>query len=63
MTANVGAVDGALRIIIGLGLIAAAATDYFTPWGYIGAVALLTGAVSWCPAYRLFGLNTCPLKK
>jgi hypothetical protein len=48
MTANVGAVDRALRIIIGLGLIAAAATGYFTPWGY-DVVPLGTGLVAGAP--------------
>ena len=63
MTANVGTVDRTLRMIVGLALIAAAATGHFTPWGYIGVVPLATGLVSWCPAYRLFGFSTCPLEK
>jgi hypothetical protein len=26
----------------------------------VGAVALVTGAVGYCPAWQLFGINTCP---
>ncbi len=63
MTANVGAVDRMLRIIVGVVLIAAAALGYFAPWGYIGIIPLATGLVSFCPAYRLFGLSTCSVKK
>jgi hypothetical protein len=46
MTANVGALDPTVRIIIGLGLVAPAATGYLPPWGYIGVVPLATGLVS-----------------
>ena len=28
----------------------------------IGAVALVTGAVGYCPAWTLLGINTCPAK-
>ncbi|MBU2759583.1 DUF2892 domain-containing protein, partial [Acidithiobacillus sp. RW2] len=24
---------------------------------------LITGLVGWCPAYSLFGIRTCPLRK
>jgi hypothetical protein len=30
-----------------------------TPWGWIGIVPLTTGLIGWCPAYTLFGINTC----
>jgi len=26
-------------------------------------VPLATGIMGWCPAYTLFGMNTCPMKK
>jgi hypothetical protein len=29
-------------------------------WGYVGVVLVLTGAVRFCPLYRLLGVNTCP---
>lgn len=56
---NVGAFDRALRIGGGVLLIALAATGIIGLWGYIGVVPLLTGLVGSCPAYSLFGFNTC----
>lgn len=63
MTPNVGGIDRTLRILVGLGLIAAAATGTVGLWGYLGVVPLLTGLVGWCPPYALFGFNTCAMKK
>ena len=63
MTKNVGGVDRILRIVVGLALIAAAATGAIGVWGYIGLVPLATGLMGWCPLYPLIGLSTCPLKK
>ena len=63
MTKNVGGIDRALRITIGLALVAAAATGTVGLWGYIGVVPLLTGLVGWCPPYSMLGFNTCALKK
>ena len=59
MTRNIGTIDRVLRIVLGLGLIAAAVAGPAEPWGYIGAVPLVTAVVGWCPAYRLVGLSTC----
>ncbi|ANJ67726.1 hypothetical protein A9404_10370 [Halothiobacillus diazotrophicus] len=58
MTANVGMIDKALRIIVGIVLIALAATHVIGWWGYIGIVPLLTGLFNFCPAYLLIGMNT-----
>jgi len=63
MTKNVGGIDRALRITVGLALIAAAATGTVGMWGYVGVVPLLTGLAGWCPPYALFGFNTCAVKK
>ena len=62
MTKNVGGVDRTLRIIVGLALIAAAATGAIGAWGYVGVVPLLTGLMGWCPPYAIFGFNTCKTK-
>lgn len=59
MTKNVGGLDRLLRIVVGAALIGAAATGVVGWWGYIGVVPLLTGLIKWCPAYGLFGINTC----
>lgn len=63
MFANVGTLDRMLRILIGAALIALVFTGPQTPWGWIGVVPLLTGLAGFCPAYRLLGLSTCPLKR
>ncbi len=60
---NVGGVDRALRIILGLALIALALMGEFLPWSWIGVVPLLTGLLGTCPLYSLIGLSTCPMKK
>lgn len=59
MTTNAGTLDRALRIALGLALIAMAATGFVGLWGYIGVVPLLTGALGTCPLYSLLGINTC----
>ncbi|MDR7096004.1 YgaP family membrane protein [Hydrogenophaga laconesensis] len=63
MTKNVGGIDRILRIVIGLALIAAAATGAIGLWGYIGLLPLITGLIGWCPPYALLGFNTCSVKK
>ena len=57
-TLNVGNLDRALRVILGIALIVLAATGRIGAWGYIGVVPLLTGAIAWCPLYRLLGIGT-----
>ncbi|MDL5038465.1 MULTISPECIES: YgaP family membrane protein [Comamonadaceae] len=62
MKFNVGGVDRILRIVIGLVLIALAATGTVGWWGWLGVIPLLTGVVRFCPLYSLVGMNTCPMK-
>lgn len=62
MTQNVGGIDRALRIIIGLVLISLVFIGPQTAWGWIGVVPLLTGLIGWCPPYSLLGFNTCSVK-
>lgn len=63
MKCNSGGIDRALRVIVGLILIALAATGTVGVWGWIGVVPLLTGVVGFCPAYAMLGMNTCSVKK
>ena len=61
MKANVGGVDRVVRILIGLGLLSLV---FILPgaerwWGLIGLVPLFTGVFRVCPAYGIFGVNTC----
>ena len=62
MKTNAGTLDRALRVILGLVLIGLAATGTVGAWGWIGIVPLATGALGWCPAYTMLGINTCPMK-
>ncbi len=61
MTGNVGGIDRVLRILVGLALLALVFVGPQTPWGWIGVVPLFTAFVRFCPAYALFGMNTCRL--
>lgn len=58
MKHNVGGIDRALRIIVGLVVIGwgVYAQNW---WGAIGLIPLLTGVIGWCPAYLPFGLSSC----
>jgi len=57
-TLNVGNIDRALRILLGLVLIGLAASGRVGAWGYVGIVPLLTGLAARCPAYSLLGFST-----
>ncbi|MDG4650311.1 DUF2892 domain-containing protein [Roseibacterium sp. SDUM158017] len=63
MTRNEGNVDRALRIIVGLALLAIVFVGPQTPWGWIGLVPLVTGLVGICPLYAALGINTCQMRK
>lgn len=61
MERNVGGVDKAIRIVVGLGLLSLL---FLLPggmrWlGLIGLVPLLTAAMGFCPLYSLLGIRTC----
>lgn len=63
MATNVGGLDRALRIVVGLALVAAAyglfGPAYQSVWAWIGVVPLVTGLIGNCPAYSIFGISTC----
>ena len=59
MNKNVGGFDRILRVVVGVLLVALAATGTVGAWGYIGIVPIFTGAIGWCPAYLPFGFSTC----
>lgn len=64
MTVNVGSADRIVRIVAGLAILSLLFILEGTArwWGLIGIVPLVTGLVRWCPAYSLFGLNSCGTK-
>lgn len=61
MKQNVGNIDRAVRVLVGLVLIGASLTGVIGPWGWIGVIPLATGVFRFCPAYLPFGLSTCRL--
>ncbi len=62
MKANVGGIDRALRIIVGLALIAWALMGG-SVWAWLGVPLLATGLFSFCPLYPLIGMNSCKRKE
>jgi hypothetical protein len=62
MKKNVGGIDRVLRIVAGLILVALAATGQIGAWGWLGLIVLATGLFSFCGAYTLLGVSTCPVK-
>jgi cadmium resistance protein CadD (predicted permease) len=50
-------------VIAGLVILSLAFIGPKTAWGYVGLIPIATGLVGYCPAYSLFGINTCPAKK
>ncbi len=61
MKANVGTLDRAGRVLLGLALVALAFSGKIGAWGWIGIIPLATGLFGFCPLYRVFGMSTCPL--
>ncbi len=68
MAKNIGSVDRVIRVVVGAGLIYYAmsnlpgADSWMVPAGVVGFILILTAVFSRCPAYMLFGMNTCKTK-
>lgn len=68
MIRNVGNTEKTVRLTLGGLLVLSAFLLELPAWGtvmlsVVGIVALLTGSVGYCPAWTLFGINTCSLKR
>jgi cadmium resistance protein CadD (predicted permease) len=63
MDKNEGSVDRAVRVVLGLVLLALVFVGPKTMLGLIGIVPLATGLVGFCPLYKILGLSTCPVPK
>ncbi|MBF0096843.1 MAG: DUF2892 domain-containing protein [Magnetococcales bacterium] len=59
MKANVGGIDRILRIVVGVLLLSQVFVGLNTPWGWVGLVPIITGALRFCPFYPLLGICTC----
>lgn len=58
MKANVGTIDKVVRIVAGLVLLSLVFVGPKSLLGLVGIVPLLTGLLSWCPAYTIVGIGT-----
>lgn len=59
MQRNESTPDRVIRVVLGFALLALVFVGPKTPWGWFGLVPLATGAVGFCPLYRLVGRETC----
>lgn len=55
---NVHPVERVIRIVLGLALLSLTFVGPHTMWGLVGLIPLLTGLVSSCPLYTIFGFST-----
>ena len=62
MERNIGNVERAVRVVVGLGLLSLVFVGPQTVWGLVGIVPILTGLTGWCPPYSVLGINTCRVK-
>ena len=68
MCKNVGSTEKGIRLILGGLLVIAAVFLQLPTWGttilgVVGAVSVLTGTVGYCPAWSIFGINTCRVEE
>jgi hypothetical protein len=67
MLKNVGGTEKGIRLVFGGLLVVTALVLDLPTWGtatlsVVGIVALLTGTMGYCPAWSIFGINTCRVK-
>jgi len=62
MKTNEGTIDRVVRIILGFSMLSLVILGPKSYWGLIGIIPLVTGLIGWCPLYRIFNIQTCPLK-
>jgi ABC-type tungstate transport system substrate-binding protein len=60
MTINVGTTDRLIRVVAGIAFVVFAAVSHgYLRWlGAVGIVLILTGTISFCPAYWLLRIRT-----
>lgn len=57
MKKNVGSWDSIIRVITGT-IIVILGLFYDNYWGFFGLILVVSGAVAYCPVYRLFKFST-----
>lgn len=65
MKCNVGGIERPIRIVLGIVLLGVGAFAGLPVAATIvllvvGAIALVTGAIGYCPVWALVGFNSCP---
>lgn len=58
MSKNLGTLDRAIRIIVGLVLLSLIVVGPRTAWGWIGLVPIITAFAGSCPLYKVLGIST-----
>ena len=58
MQANIGKTEKIIRIIVGIAIVATGVA-YQSWWGAVGVIPLVTALINYCPAWSIFGINTC----
>ena len=58
LNTNESGLDRAFRVILGVVLLSLVFAGPKTLWGLLGLIPLITGAVGFCPFYRLLGIST-----
>lgn len=66
MTCNVGGIERPIRIVVGILALGIGAFGGLPPVGtgvalVVGAIALVTGVIGFCPLWTVLGINTCPI--
>jgi hypothetical protein len=59
MRSNIGVVDRAVRLGLGLALLSLVFVGPKTLWGLVGLIPLITGLARFCPAYGIAGVSSC----
>jgi hypothetical protein len=59
MKINVGNLDRAARVIIGVVILTLTTLTIIGPWGWLAIFLIASGIFRICPAYSLLGIHTC----
>ena len=68
MHCNVGGIERPIRMILGIVLLGMGMFAELSPIAMgsafvVGTIALITGAIGFCPLWSLVGVNTCPTQQ
>jgi len=65
MNTNIGSIDRAVRIVVGLALLSLVfLLNGSGRWlGLVGVVLLLTAWFRFCPLYTVLGISSCPVQQ